>query len=556
MLALLAFLALLLLARADTPAWCYDDQPQGTWEFEISGPITPVNDQISCADDFKATTTKRVILYSPNIAIDGDTGAAGTWTNVFSQYIEISVGGKRYAFAYAWDELPDNMIHSHCGRSQPGMGWTATDAVTPRDHACLRATLVEPTLSVIDNLHKRGEPGPVNPDAQTHRVMPERRLPAPVPTGETYRKLKAEGKLTYRPLGSRGGFSHKIFERLSREASASRSIPYQGDKLPDHFDWRDVDGKSYVPPPMDQEGCGSCFTFATLLAMMARVMVASDLQDPLGQTTFLSTEHALDCNFYSQGCSGGFGEHVVRFAQQFGILTKDAYYIDYESGSDGVTRQCQTPNDGAFLSRSGDRYFFTAGQLLGGYMGAVTDPTEMKWEIYRHGPMTVSIQANSNFRECSAYDGEENKPARGAAEGAKGDRPERHHFVQAVNHLVVIVGWDILDDGTEVWLVQNSWGPEYCENGVIKVAMGSNEYAIETEPLVFYWWPNGAAYADYGMTGVYQSALITLYVILGLLAAIAIGLLICLIVVRKRATAKRAQVIGIGLVGETDGSED
>ena len=40
----------------------------------------------------------------------------------------------------------------------------------------------------------------------------------------------------------------------------------------------------------------------------------------------------MDCNKYSQGCSGGFGEHVGKFAEDFGILTDEDYgrYLGYE----------------------------------------------------------------------------------------------------------------------------------------------------------------------------------------------------------------------------------
>ena len=32
-------------------------------------------------------------------------------------------------------------------------------------------------------------------------------------------------------------------------------------------------------------------------------------------------------------------------------------------------------------------------------------------------------------------------------------------------HAVLIVGWGVSEYGTEYWEVQNSWGPEWGENG-------------------------------------------------------------------------------------------
>ena len=64
--------------------------------------------------------------------------------------------------------------------------------------------------------------------------------------------------------------------------------------------------------------------------MMSRIMVQNKTP---GVYPKLSIQHAIDCNVYSQGCSGGFGEHVGKFSEDFGILT-DAEYGPYKSYDD------------------------------------------------------------------------------------------------------------------------------------------------------------------------------------------------------------------------------
>ncbi len=41
-------------------------------------------------------------------------------------------------------------------------------------------------------------------------------------------------------------------------------------KLPESFDWRDVNGVNFVSPVRDQGHCGSCYTVATVESFEAR----------------------------------------------------------------------------------------------------------------------------------------------------------------------------------------------------------------------------------------------------------------------------------------------
>ena len=80
----------------------------------------------------------------------------------------------------------------------------------------------------------------------------------------------------------------------------------------------------------------------------------------------------------------------------------------------------------------------------------------IKTEIYSFGPITIAIDAGP----IEAYNlnrGEVFKKRSG--EG--GYTPE-------LDHLVAIVGWGSYKDG-EYWIIRNSWGTAWCDNGYIKV---------------------------------------------------------------------------------------
>lgn len=176
----------------------------------------------------------------------------------------------------------------------------------------------------------------------------------------------------------------------------------------------------------------------------------------------LSLKHVLECSVYNQGCDGGYSYLVSKFYKEFEMVVKDCY-------STGCKKSCKNPKmeDLTFgISNFG---------YVGGSYGKCDEKQIMK-EVYSNGPIVLSLEPDYSFMFYKS--GVYQSPITSWIT-QKTKRPEW----EKVDHSMVLVGWGVEDiNGKKVkyWLLQNSWGSSWGENGFMKFIRGIDHLGIES----------------------------------------------------------------------------
>merc|ERR1712212_284096 len=182
----------------------------------------------------------------------------------------------------------------------------------------------------------------------------------------------------------------------------------------ENFDWRDVEGVNYVSDVRDQGGCGSCYIFASLGYLEARLRIATHNQ----RQDVLSTQDVVSCSVLSQGCLGGFSYLVGgRYAMDQGVVAEEC---NTYTGEDD---ECDTDATCA-------KTYVSQYQYVGGYFGACNEELMMQ-ALVEEGPMAVAYMVYDDFFN---YDGGIYHHA-----GFKND----FNPFEMVNHGVLLVGYGV-----------------------------------------------------------------------------------------------------------------
>ncbi len=228
-----------------------------------------------------------------------------------------------------------------------------------------------------------------------------------------------------------------------------------GRALPATFDWRNVNGHTYIGPIRDQGNCGSCYAFAACAAAEGVYNVALGKYD--SQCVDFSEAFVAFClsAYYSgfSGCSGAdYDYDELAALTAYGVCLESLYpYSDHEQACIFATLPATT-------------------RFKNWYRIACSDIDAIKTAIMTYGVVDAAVYVDSGFE---AYDS-------GIYENTATDCNDTPCYYKPTNHAIALVGW-----GDGYWILRNSWGPDWGENGYMRIKFTSARAACEVAYLVY-----------------------------------------------------------------------
>lgn len=200
--------------------------------------------------------------------------------------------------------------------------------------------------------------------------------------------------------------------------------------IPHSVDWRK---QGYVTEVKDQGQCGSCWSFSSTGALEGQHFRKS------GVMTSLSEQNLVDCSrsYGNNGCEGGLMDNAFSYIRDnHGLDTENSY--PYEGKDD----KCR------FKARN-------IGATDTGFVDIPEGNEEkLKEAVATVGPVSVAIDAShESFQFYS-----------------KGVYDEEECSSESLDHGVLVVGYGTTPDTKEdYWIVKNSWGTQWGDEGYIKM---------------------------------------------------------------------------------------
>merc|ERR1712070_696409 len=209
-------------------------------------------------------------------------------------------------------------------------------------------------------------------------------------------------------------------------------------------DWRANAG---VTPVKNQGACGSCWTFSAVGALEAHMLLKYKEFEPLSEQQLVDCAHDFD----NHGCEGGLPSHAFEYIynEPRGISTEKAYPYVAEEQNCGVNPETFV------LDVIGGAHNITEG-----------DEVELATELYGQGPISVAFEVVDGFRDY--------KNGTYSSKVCK-------NTTQDVNHAVLAVGYGVeyhAKRSIPYWIVKNSWGADWGDEGYFKIERGVNMCGI------------------------------------------------------------------------------
>lgn len=242
----------------------------------------------------------------------------------------------------------------------------------------------------------------------------------------------------------------------SNKLNPIEELPLKG-LLPASLDWR---SSGIVPDPRDQGNCGSCWSFGTVGIMESAIAKAG------GPLTDLSEQFLISCNKSNWNCSGGLTANKYHYDTLGKNQSVIGAVLEVDKPYTATNGSCSVPLNHPY--RISGWTFIVPNEW--------TMPTvdQIKNAIATYGPVTAGVCVGSEFEAYASgiFSTDETSTCPGAT--------------FKTNHQIILVGWN---DAGGYWILRNSWGPSWGENGYMRIAYNTSRVGEGTSWVT---WSNDA----------------------------------------------------------------
>jgi histolysain len=204
--------------------------------------------------------------------------------------------------------------------------------------------------------------------------------------------------------------------------------------IPDSVDWR-AQGK--VTSIKDQAQCGSCYAFSSIASIESNYLIAGNTKFTVNNLD-LSEQQVVDCSTKNNGCNGGSLLYVMQYVKKEGLMQEKDYSYT------GTVGTCKYDETKVVIANSGETTIQQRSEkdlteaLASNVVAVAIDASHASFQLYKSG----------------IY-----------------DEPKCKELI--LDHGVTAVGYGS-ENGQDYYIVKNSWGTSWGEDGYIRMSRNKN----------------------------------------------------------------------------------